>query len=168
MKSSGGVCLIVLLPALAGTAACSPVAEEPGSETAQTVDPAGSIRLTIHDDSGDVIYEGVSGDLPEGFPADFPIPGGVIEQSNRLLVGGQPMWSLVVQTQAPYAETIAFFESQLPAAGWTVTGSREAEMDWGTTFFLRVRSADETITGSVSIEDRESGAPVTVNLSRNR
>jgi hypothetical protein len=161
------VWLIVLLPAFVGLAGCAPAAEESVSETAQTVDPAGEIHLTIQDDSGDVTYEGVSGELPDGFPADFPIPAGVIEQSNRLLVGGRPIWSLVVQTEAAYAQTIAFYESQLPAAGWSVTGSREAEMDWGTTFLLRVRSPDETITGSVSIENRESGAPVTVNLSRN-
>ena len=167
MTSLRGVWLIVLLPALVGLAGCTPAAEETASETVEAVESAGNIRLTIEDDSGDVTYEGVSGELPEGFPADFPIPAGVIEQSNRLLVGGLPMWSLVVQTPAAYAQTIAFYESQLPAAGWTVTGSREAEMDWGTNFFMQVRSADETIAGSVSIEDRESGAPVTVNLSRN-
>jgi hypothetical protein len=163
-----GVWLFVLLPALVGLAGCTPAAEETASETVEAVESAGNIRLTIEDDSGDVTYEGVSGDLPEGFPAGFPIPVGVIEQSNRLLVGGQPMWSLVVETPASYAETIAFFESQLPATGWTVTGSREAELDWGTTFSIRVRSPDGTMTGSVSIDDRESGAPVTVNLSRNR
>jgi len=168
MMSLGTLALMILLPAIVGLAGCTPSAEESAEEPAQSVAPAENIRLTIQDDSGDVTYEGVSGDLPEGFPADFPIPVGVIEQSNRLLVGGQPMWSLVVQTPASYAETIAFFESQLPATGWTVTGSREAELDWGTTFSMRVRSPDATMTGSVSIEDRESGAPVTVNLSRNR
>jgi hypothetical protein len=145
-----------------------PLSRGISEETTQNGAPAENIRLTIQDDSGDVTYEGVSGDLPEGFPADFPIPVGVIEQSNRLLVGGQPMWSLVVQTPASYAQTIAFFESELPVAGWTLTGSREAVMDWGTTFSIRVQSPDETINGSVTIEDRERGAPVTVNLSRNR
>lgn len=175
MTSSGRVGLTILLAALVGLPGCMPAAEEPGTETAQTVEPAGqttepvgSIRLTIHDDSGDVTYEGVSGELPEGFPDDFPVPPGVIEQSNRLLVGGQPMWSLVIQTHDPYAQTIAFYESQLPAAGWAVTGSREAELDWGTTFFMQVRAPDGTVTGSVSIEDRESGAPVTVHLSEGR
>jgi hypothetical protein len=167
MMSLGKLALMILLPFIVGLAGCTPSAEESAEEPTQSVAPAENIRLTIQDDSGDVTYEGVSGELPEGFPADFPIPAGVIEQSNRLLVGGLPMWSLVVQTPAAYAQTIAFYESQLPAAGWTVTGSREAEMDWGTNFFMQVRSADETIAGSVSIEDRESGAPVTVNLSRN-
>jgi hypothetical protein len=164
MMSLDKVGLMILLSAIVGLAGCTPSAEE----TTQNGAPAENIRLTIQDDSGDVTYEGVSGELPEGFPTDFPIPVGVIEQSNRLLVGGQPMWSLVVQTPASYAETIVFFESELPVAGWTVTGSREAVMDWGTTFSIRVQSPDETINGSVTIEDRERGAPVTVNLSRNR
>ena len=159
---------LLTLAVLFVLAACSPASDEATSHGAAPADATGGIRVTVQDEAREVIYEQPAGELPEGFPAGFPIPAGVIEQSHRLLVGGQPMWSVVVQTQASYAETVAFFQAELPAAGWSVTGSREAEMDWGTTYSIGVGSPGETITGSVSIEAREGGAPVTINLSQDR
>jgi hypothetical protein len=156
------------LAVLVGLASCSPASDEANSHGFAPAGAAGGIRVTVQDEAREVIYEQPSGGLPEGFPAGFPMPAGVIEQSNRLLVAGQPMWSVVVQTQASYAEAVAFFQAELPAAGWSVTGSREAEMDWGTIYSIGVDSPGETITGSVSIEAREGGAPVTISLSQNR
>jgi len=159
----------LLMPVvLAGLAACNPAAEGPEPGVVETKDAADSVHLRIRDESGDVTYQRPSAGMPEGFPTGFPIPAGAIEQAHRLLVGGQPMWSAVIQTQADYAQTIGFFQTELPAAGWTVTDAREAEMDWGKTFFMRVSAPEAAVTGSVTIEDREGGASVTISLTERR
>jgi hypothetical protein len=168
MKHAAKRSSLVMLPALAGLAACNPAGEGTETVSVAITDATGNVHLTIQDESGDGTYESPAAGMPEGFPADFPIPAGVMERSNRLLVGGKAMWSMVVQTQADYTQTIGFFQRELPAAGWTVTGTREAQMDWGTSFFIRVSAPDASVIGAVTIEDREEGASVTLNLSEGK
>lgn len=76
--------------------------------------PTGGITIT-GPTGGEVNIGG--GDLPEGWPADFPIPDGATPAYSVSAGGGVSVW---FSTDLGLDEVKAFFESALPAAGYTI------------------------------------------------
>ena len=64
--------------------------------------------------------------LPPDFPSGFPLPPGTVITSNQRAVSG----AIIVSGFAPmtFKDTVAFFQSKLPAAGYTLLEG-DAEMD---------------------------------------
>jgi len=165
MKVGRIIALAALLVTVLIASGCARAAEEVVEEmTGVEVSEDGN-KVTIESEGDDVTYEGQGGTLPEEFPPDFPIYDGEIEQSHRVSVGGSANWAVVIQTSDPYADVVAFYETELPAADWAIGASSETEMDWGTVSTIQTTSPDGSITGVVNIDDRPEGAAITINLT---
>jgi hypothetical protein len=83
--------------------------------------PAGDVEVgedgvTVEGPSGGEVNIG-TGDLPEGWPSDFPIPDGATPAYSVAAGGGVSVWFASDQSTD---ELTSFFSTALPAAGYTI------------------------------------------------
>lgn len=93
-----------------------------------SVDTPGG-QVDIGQDDGGITVEGPSGDVnigtgdyPEGWPSDFPVPDGASPAYSVGAGGGVAVW---FATDASLDEVKAFFTSALPAAGYTIDATTD-------------------------------------------
>lgn len=80
----------------------------------------GDDGITIEGPSGEVNIG--TGDYPEGWPSDFPVPDGAQPAYSIGGGGGVSVWFATDQSAD---EVKAFFASELPAAGYTVDSTMD-------------------------------------------
>lgn len=86
-----------------------------GGDGAAVTGPTGD-GITITGPTGGEVNIG-GAELPEAWPADFPIPDGATPAYSVSAGGGVSVW---FSTDLGLDEVKAFFESALPAAGYTI------------------------------------------------
>lgn len=82
-------------------------------------------QVDINQDDGGITVEGPSGgevnigtgDYPEGWPTDFPVPDGASPAYSIGAAGSASVW---FSTDQSVDEVVAFYTSALPAAGYTI------------------------------------------------
>ena len=81
-------------------------------------------QVDINEDDGGITVEGPSGDVnigtgdyPEGWPTDFPVPDGASPAYSIGAAGSVSVW---FATDQGVDEVVAFYTSALPDAGYTI------------------------------------------------
>ena len=81
-------------------------------------------QVDINQDDGGITVEGPSGDVnigtgdyPEGWPTDFPVPDGASPAYSIGAAGSVSVW---FATDQSVDEVVAFYTSALPDAGYTI------------------------------------------------
>ncbi len=116
-----GVLLLILALAFA-VAAC-------GGDDKQTIDIPGGGQVDIGQDGNGITVSGPSGnvnigtgDYPDGWPSDFPIPDGATPAYSVGAGGTLAVW---FATAASLDDVKAFFTSALPAAGYNIDATTD-------------------------------------------
>ncbi len=91
----------------------------PGGGQVQ-VSPSGG-GITVEGPSGGQVNIG-TGDYPEGWPSDFPVPDGATPVYSIGAAGSSSVWFSTDQTTD---EVKSFFESALPSAGYTIDSTAD-------------------------------------------
>jgi hypothetical protein len=102
---------------------------------------------------------GLSGDLPDTFPQDFPLPPGAV-------VAGTGD-ALTLHVDATAEDVGAFYDDELPASGWTVVS------DWSGVDPAGNPASGYTVergeeVGVLSISDSEDSSVLRINFSQPR
>ena len=114
----------VLLAALAMTLALAITGCSDNGEVSETTAPGGG-------SSDDVVFG--SGELPETIPDGFPLPAGS-SIGSTMVVTSTGFTEVIVRMSAERALAIAFFEQQLPAAGFAIVETADSDGTWAITF----------------------------------
>lgn len=95
-----------------------------------TVDLPGGGQAKVDQDGGGITIEGPSGtvqigqaELPDGWPADFPLPQDARPVYSVGAEGGVSVW---FSTGRSVEDLKAFFAEALPAAGYTIDSTTES------------------------------------------
>jgi hypothetical protein len=83
--------------------------------------------ITVEGPSGGEVNIG-TGEYPEGWPQDFPVPDGATPAYSIGAEGGVSVWFATDQSAD---EVKSFFESALPAAGYTIDSQMDFSDDSG-------------------------------------
>jgi len=126
-KSATILVLVLLLTSTTGLIGCQNVVEsatKAGIEKATGVSTDGD-SVTIKKDGEEVTISGTQeGELPDGFPADFPmfqpltITSGVSAEAN-----GAQQYTVTGKTDSSFADVQQFYVTELEADGWKVEKS---------------------------------------------
>jgi hypothetical protein len=114
--------LALVLVAVLALAAC-------GGDDKATVDLPGGGQVEIDQNDGGITIEGPTGtvqigqaELPEGWPADFPLPDDAAPVYSVGAEGGVSVWFATAQSTE---DLTGFFSEALPAAGYTIDSTTE-------------------------------------------
>lgn len=154
-----GASLVAAVVFVLATAGCNPQTDMTG--TAAT-DPD---RTSTQSDPSGATTEPDSVRLPDGFPADFPLPpeftitqgqfteGSHATQANFLVRGASP---------ASVTEIATFYHDQLPKAGYQLQQVQPIEPEMATA--LVYFHGDKFKDGSVQLVDDNGSTSVTISL----
>jgi hypothetical protein len=116
--------LVFVLALALSAAAC-------GGDDETTVDlpDGGQVDIDQNDDGG-ITVEGPSGgevdigtgDYPEGWPTDFPVPEGASPAYSVGAAGSASVW---FSTDQSVDDVVAFYTSALPGAGYTIDSTMD-------------------------------------------
>jgi hypothetical protein len=119
---------------------------------------SGSKGLEFTGDQGKIVVDGSGKALPRNFPSDLPIfkPSRVKSTVVSRGTSETTMTMVIFKTGADTAEVFNFYQSGLPAAGWTIDSTVGGEPGAA---IVTATKADQI--GSVSIgRDRETKATI--------
>lgn len=141
--------------------ACGGAAEDLGNAAQDLEEAADSIDQATDDgmasDDGSTA-EIVAVSLPEGWPADFPVPDGAVPvdaRESELVSPPYATYSVVFSSQLTDEDLMAFYDEALPAAGWTIGVRYTEDADGLPSFGFQVLKGDWS--GSISIGDDVGG-----------
>lgn len=121
--------------------------------------------FSIETDDGSLSFGG-SSELPEDFPDDLPLPGDFEAQSVQEFSSEGEQVVAVQGTVEGYQQVVEFYEAELPAAGWEITGtSSSGTGGTGTTQLTFERGDDQGFVGVVGSGDGTSLVSINVNLA---
>lgn len=125
-----------------------------------TVDLPGGGQAEIDQGGGGITIEGPSGtvqigqaELPEGWPADFPLPDDAVPVYSVGAEGGDSVW---FATGLSTDDLKAFFTEELPAAGYQIDSTMELGDANGTTVVMVF--SGNAMEGSVYLGSSPGGA----------
>jgi hypothetical protein len=106
---------LTTLAALTAAAVLTLSACGSGSDEATTTTAGGDVTTTAPGGSG-------GANAPEGWPADVPLPPNAqnVSSTGTLEIGSGSGIDATLTTSGTAKELVAYFESSLPAAGWTI------------------------------------------------
>lgn len=123
------VALVLLL--VAGLTGCKSLSEKIGEEAAEEI-AGGAIggdvevsgdSVTIETDEGQTTIEGGSESLPDGFPADFPIPDdAVVGTSSSVTSEDDVNYYVNLTIDGTVDDAYAWYKAELLDAGWEIKG----------------------------------------------
>ena len=135
------------LVAVLGAAACGGDITVDTGNGEVTIDEEGG-GATCTDDQGNTVEVGGGVDLPADFPDSFPIPDDVTPSGSYAAEGG---FVVYFSTTMSYDELVAFYESELPANGWTIDTTQDLSDGSGT--YRNLIISGNGYTGLVTIQD---------------
>jgi hypothetical protein len=106
--------------ALVVASACGGDASSPavGGETSDGSGSTSSEPTAVFSSGSETVA--IGGDLPDGFPTEFPLPDGVEVAFSGSSGGSYAIWFSGGQS---FDELKSYFENELPANGWNVDSS---------------------------------------------
>ncbi len=118
-------------------------------------------RLEFKGAKGKLIVEEAAGALPEGFPADLPIFKPARAKSTVASRGTEEstMTMAIFETTAGVGDVAAYYQTNLPAAGWAINNVVTAEQ--GTTFAV----SKESQAGSIAINKDEGRRATIISIN---
>lgn len=168
--------LLVAVGVLAlGASACDAVADSVAENVAEGIAEqaaGGDVDIDVDEDGGNVRIESSEGtldigggELPEGFPADLPLPDGHEVQSS-MSQGNADAATLFVTVTAPgtFDDVVAALESGLADGGWTVDDTTNMSADEFSSTTLTVSRDDWT--GNVGVTHTDGETIVTYTLEQ--
>ncbi len=115
----------MLIAIIAAVAVFGAACTSGAAETPTTVPAAAS--STIPTEIPDLEFG--SGDVPFTVPAGFPVPDTAVVGST-MIDGVNGRTEMNINFPATVDEVVAFYETNLPARGFEVTGSKGTETEW--------------------------------------
>jgi len=111
----------------------------------------GGKKITYSGKEGEFSF-GTEGNLPEGFPADFPLyPGAKIGSSWNANAENNKGYSLILETLDKPAEVDKYYKEELVKKGWKITSQFTDQTSFTYTF------EKESLNGLVGIAVGEEG-----------
>lgn len=144
-----------------------------GEEIAERIaeEAGGADNVEIDPDSGEVHVEGSEGsfsigggDIPDGFPDELPIPDGLEVAGSASFSGGEEGTAFVQLQGGDYDELTSFYESELPANGWTVEDTRNVASDQADSTSFAING--HGFEGLVNVQSSGGSTGVLIQLSR--
>lgn len=109
------------------------------------------------------IAVGGSATLPDGFPADFPMPDDVtITSSTGTSAQGETGYWVNLTRPGTVADTYQWYKTELPAAGWTITLDVAAPEGTGNEATLQAEK--DQMSATLSFTKGAEGADVALVL----
>jgi len=106
---------------------------------------------------GDVVFG--SGEIPDGFPGDFPIPDSATIGST-LVDRAASRYEVLMVLPAEQSAAIVYFETNLPSTGYDIVGSGFDGAEW------RFQFEGDSASGGLFIKAEDSGVTtVAVDLT---
>ncbi|MBS3957573.1 MAG: hypothetical protein KGZ40_08650 [Clostridiales bacterium] len=153
-----------------GIAGCTAVQEQVAEEVTEGI--AGEVvggnveisgdGVTIETPEGQVAV-GDSATLPDGFPADFPIPGdAVITSSTGTSSQGESAFWVNLTRPGTVTDAFEWYKTELPAAGWTIALEVAASQGAGNEATLQAEK--DQLSATMSITEGAEGADIALVL----
>lgn len=164
--------LLVVVFAL-GLAGCQSVSDKIGEKVGEEI--AGGIvggnvevdgdAVTIETDQGNITMDSSEGELPEEFPADFPIyDGAKVDSTSSLSSGTEKTFYVNLISEDEPKEVYEWYKSEFESEGWTIDGDMFLTDDSGASGLLSVKKdpMNGTLTVGKGSENTEMGVILVV------
>ena len=130
-----------------GAAACGGgTTIDTGNGEIQIDEDGGGVTFT--DDEGNSVEVGTGVELPEDFPASFPLPDEVTPSGSYAAEGG---FVVYFSTTMSFDDLVAFFDAELPANGWTIDTTQDLSDTSGS--YRNLVISGNGYAGLVTIQD---------------
>lgn len=103
--------------------------EDDGSEVEESSTESGEADLDL---DGAVIP------LPDGFPESFPLPEGALVVADFSMPQEENDFKVYFEVPGTFEETMGFFETAIPDAGWEIQGTQDYSSADTQSFEIRV------------------------------
>ncbi len=129
----------------------------PADLSESAVESSGDEENTAGEEMGMDISGMVNQELPPGFPSDFPIPPNA-QVSSTISLGADDEFRVYFAILDTLEQTIVFYESELPPAGW-ITGEQKE-----TASGYQFKIENPTYVGELLLVGAETGVALEVHL----
>ncbi len=153
----------ILIVALAlGLVGCKSISEKIGEEVGEEI-AGGALggdvevdgdSVTIETDDGAATITGDTGEIPEGFPDDFPLYSGYkVESSSSIESNGEKQYYVNLISEDGVSEIYDWYKSELTGDGWNLTTDLLMTSDGEETGMLVGEKDDGVVTVTLAPSD---------------
>ena len=155
--ASLALCSVAVLP----TACAGKARFEPPPSASETTPSASSVGTRTAEVTSSVPAQT---ELPKGFPADFPIYGGSLVKSARVLTpGNKPVLAVIIRTADSAQVVKRFYMTEPTKSGWVVKDAGEGEISPGQkAYFVTINN--DSYHGVVRVNTVNGLTTIGVNL----
>ena len=164
-----GVLIVVLALWLVG---CQSVSEKIGEEIGEEI--AGGVvggdvevdgdSVTVETDDGAVTVEnGEAGELPDGFPDDFPIyDGATVDSASSIAADGDTTFYVNLVSKDAVGDVYDWYKEEFGSSGWEIKSDVMMSGDGQDSAMLSVEKG--SMTGTLSVVVGSGGADIGIIL----
>jgi len=164
------VCIVVLALAL-GLVGCKSIGDKIGEEVGEEI-VGGALggdvevdgdSVTLETDDGAITVEGDTGNIPEDFPAEFPLYDGLeVDSSSSISGDTDTSFYMNLLSADETADIYDWYKSEFEDGGWDITGDVNVSDDSGDTAMLTVEKGK--MQGTLTISPEGDGTAVGIIL----
>lgn len=159
----GALSIIVVLGATGCATAAEQVAEDIAGEVIGGEVNVEDGGVTV-DTPGGAVTVGVD-TLPDGFPADFPIPeAGILESSSRVAVSEGTDFYVNLVSDDALTDVLDWYKAELAAQGWEMETEVQVPGDTSTPAMLVAKKGTMTGTITLTAGDPSTRLVIVVNV----
>ncbi|MBY5163527.1 hypothetical protein [Salsipaludibacter albus] len=164
-RTAGAATALLLGLALAGCGSLAEsVTERAVEEAAEAANGGGDVDLDINDEDGSISISssegsfsvGGSQELPDGFPAELPLPADhEVVSSMSFDDGGDASYNISMSVAGDADTVAAELQASLEDTGYTLTGTSEMQMDGLDTRTMQFEG--DGLEGFITVADTPDG-----------
>ena len=162
MTKLGAICLAIAMAFL--ISACEPGTGAKTAGAKSTKKKVERKQLEFKGEKGKLVVEEAGKSLPEGFPTDMPIykPSRVKSTVSSEGAEEATMTMAILETRADVASVAAFYQSDLPAQGWTINNVVSVDQTAST---FAVNKVNQAGTISIGADRDTSSTIISINVA---
>lgn len=152
---------IIVIALALGLVGCKSIEEKIGEEVGEQIVGAATgsdvevtdDSVTIETEDGDMTISNDTGEIPEGFPKDFPLYDGYeLDGASSVSSGGSTTYYVNMTSEDSVEDVYNWYKGQFTDDGWEISGDVLYNDSNGSSGMLTAKKGDMEATVTVTVE----------------